>query len=220
MLLYVADHQMKLDQPVKLVFDNDYPVAYAHDGAELRAVVRLAMELKRLRLIQNGFPEPPFNVALTFALNLTPDGWERVQALRENLPRHRQAFVAMWFDPSMDIVFNEGFEPAFGRHGYKALRIDRAEHNEKIDDRIIAEIRASGVLAADFTGNRAGVYFEAGYAKGLGIPVIWTCRKDCIKRVHFDTRQYNHIVWQEPADLAEKLENRIRATLPTYPALS
>ncbi len=33
-------------------------------------------------------------------------------------------------------------------------------------------------MIADFTGHRGGVYFEAGFAHGLGIPVIWTCRED------------------------------------------
>jgi len=60
---------------------------------------------------------------------------------------------------------------------------------------------------------RGGVYFEAGFAMGLGIPVIWTVRKDQIEQVHFDTRQYNHIVYDSPEDLKQKLCNRIRATI-------
>lgn len=72
-------------------------------------------------------------------------------------------------------------------------------------------------MIADFTGNRNGVYFEAGFAMGLGIPVIWTCRKDHIDNVHFDTRQYNHIVWETPEELREKLTYRIEATIPNRP---
>jgi len=49
---------------------------------------------------------------------------------------------------------------------------------------------------------------------GLGRPVIWSCRDDDLKNVHFDTRQYNHIVWNEPADLRAQLTNRIKATIP------
>ena len=63
------------------------------------------------------------------------------------------------------------------------------------------------------TGQRQGVYFEAGYALGMGIPVIWTCRSDEIDKCHFDTRQYNHIVWETAGDLKEKLTNRILATI-------
>ncbi len=67
---------------------------------------------------------------------------------------------------------------------------------------------------AHFTGNRGGVYFEAGFALGLGIPVIWTCHKDRISDLHFDTRQYNHIDWKDVIDLRERLYNRIMAIAP------
>jgi len=67
---------------------------------------------------------------------------------------------------------------------------NRLEHNEKIDDLIVAEIRKSGLVVADFTGDRGGVYFEAGYARGLGLPVIWPCRKDWLEKLHFDTEHY------------------------------
>ena len=70
---------------------------------------------------------------------------------------------------------------------------------------------------ADVTNHRQGVYFEAGYALGLGIPVIWTCRKDDLDNCHFDTRQYNHIVWETPEELATALEHRIRATIGEPP---
>ena len=105
--------------------------------------------------------------------------------------------------------------------GYKAMRIDRKEHNDKIDDQIIAEIRRSRFVVADFTqgkeGARGGVYFEAGFAKGLGIDVIFTCRQDLQGVIHFDTRQYNHIFWQEPLDLRKKLADRISATVGDGP---
>jgi nucleoside 2-deoxyribosyltransferase len=94
------------------------------------------------------------------------------------------------------------------------MRIDLEEHNDKIDDRIISEIRRSGLVVADFTGQRGGVYFESGFAMGLGIPVIRTCRKDNVDTLHFDTRQYSHVLWESPEELKEKLTNRIRATFP------
>ena len=49
---------------------------------------------------------------------------------------------------------------------------------------------------------------------GLGIPVVWTCRDTDIDKAHFDTRQYNHIVWTDSDDLKEKLIARIEATVP------
>lgn len=122
----------------------------------------------------------------------------------------------MWFDKQLKPAWDNGFEPALKATGYEPIRVDHVQHNNKIDDQIIADIRLSGLLVADFTGNRGGVYFEAGFAMGLGIPVIWTCSdtKIDVENLHFDTRQYNHILWSTPEDLKVKLQNRIAATIP------
>lgn len=145
---------------------------------------------------------------------LTLDGWQRVRQLKDSTRMPDQAFVAMWFNPELDSLWHDGLKPGVEAAGYRPLRIDMAEHNGKIDDLIIAEIKRSGLVVADFTGQRQSVYFEAGFAYGLGIPVIWTCHRDWIEQAHFDTRQYNHITWTEPSDLAVSLTARIAATLP------
>jgi nucleoside 2-deoxyribosyltransferase len=127
----------------------------------------------------------------------------------------------MWFDPSLTDAYKKGIEQAVLGAGYKCLRIDQKEHIGKIDDEIIAEIRRSRFVVADFTSKRdmarGGVYFEAGFAMGLGIPIIWTCKADCIDYVHFDTRQFNHITWTTPEDLRVKLLNRIGAVIGDGP---
>lgn len=127
------------------------------------------------------------------------------------------AFVAMWFNHEVTPVYDEAMIPAIEHWGYRAIRVDRKEHNNKIDDEIISAIRRSKFLVADFScgadGARGGVYFEAGFAAGLGKPVIFTVRAQDLARVHFDTRQYNHIVWETTEGLREALENRIGATI-------
>jgi hypothetical protein len=150
---------------------------------------------------------------------------ERMERIRSGNSETLQAFVAMWFSSEMDDAFGNGIEPALSRAGYRAQRIDRKEHSNKIDDEIIAEIRRSKFVVADFTCEllehdqkkeaiaRGGVYYEAGFALGLGLPVIWSVRKDLVDFVHFDTRQYNHIVWSSPEELAEKLYNRVAAVI-------
>jgi hypothetical protein len=149
-------------------------------------------------------------------ITLTARGLERIAELERNIvgKESMQAFVAMWFDSSLDKAWEDGFEKSCDAVGYKALRMDLKEHNQKICDAIIAEIRKSRFLVADFTGHRGGVYFEAGYALGLGIDVILTCREDDLEKAHFDTRQYNHVVWKDEKDLFVKLKRRIEATIP------
>ena len=150
----------------------------------------------------------------------TVDGYNRIEERRTNVDAS-QAFVAMWFHDSMDEAFENGIEPAIREAGYIPLRIDRKEHVNKIDDEIIAELRRSRFLVADFThgddGARGGVYYEAGFAHGLDLRVIFTCREDVVESLHFDTEHYNHIVWTTPADLREKLKNRILAVIGEGP---
>ena len=128
-----------------------------------------------------------------------------------------QVFVAMWFDDSLSSAYDEGIAPAIQDCGFEAKRIDRDPAVDKIDDAIIAEIRRSRFLVADFThgneGARGGVYYEAGFAHGLGIPVIFACRGDMIDKIHFDTRQYAHIVWNSTSELRNSLRDRILARI-------
>jgi hypothetical protein len=151
----------------------------------------------------------------------TAKGWMRIEELMLHAPDKEQAFVAMWFNPVTDSAYNDGIAQAIFNRGYKPLRIDNKEHANKIDDEIIAEIRRSRFVIADFTCEkekvRGGVYYEAGFAAGLSIPVIWTCHKDSFDYLHFDTRQYNHIVWESPKDLRVKLEARIGAVVGEGP---
>lgn len=160
---------------------------------------------------------------------LTPEGVKRLEELGTKAVNSEQAFVAMWFDESVDEAYDKGIEPAIRDAGYRPLRIDKKEHNNKIDDEIIREIRRSRFVVCDFTCElvkhkgkltplpRGGVYYEAGFAKGLGIEVIWMCRADHIKHVHFDTRQFNHIRWETPEDLQRQLRNRIGAVIGDGP---
>lgn len=151
---------------------------------------------------------------------LTTKGFERVAALQRDKGEGKQAFVAMWFHKKMELLYNEAIEPAIKDAGYIAKRIDRAEHANKIDDEIIMEIRRSRFVVADFTGQRGGVYYEAGFALGLGIPVIWTCQEGAQKELHFDTRQYNHLLWNPEAlkPFREALHKRIGAIIGPGPA--
>ena len=159
-----------------------------------------------------------------FRFTPTAVGWLRIENLVARLPSTSQAFVAMWFSDATQAAYTDGIEPAIRDSGYRAVRIDKKEHSNKIDDEIIAEIRRSKFLVADFTCEkekvRGGVYFEAGFAMGLGIPIIWTVTKKSLGDVHFDTRQYNHIVWDTPETLRSFLKARIGAVIGDGPLVS
>jgi nucleoside 2-deoxyribosyltransferase len=63
--------------------------------------------------------------------------------------------------------------PTLGPLGVAAPRVDRIEHNDNIDTRIISEIEAADLVIGDLTYARPSVYFEVGYAQ-RAIPVIFT----------------------------------------------
>ena len=151
---------------------------------------------------------------------VTVHGHNRV-AEQQSKVDSSQAFVAMWFDNSVAKAQREGIEAGIRDAGFNPLAINNKEHINKIEDEVIAEIRRSRFLVADFThgkdGVRGSVYYEAGFAHGLGLPVIFTCKEGAT--LHFDTSHYNHIVWQDTADLREKLKNRILAVIGEGPAI-
>src|SRR6266568_1045740 len=187
-------------QPIPFDKEKDYPLLFVKSANDANGFLVQARGL--------GYMDPRIDAHV-----LTVRGWERVEELRKTQPNSRQAFVAMWFDPQMEDAFEQGLKAGIEKSGYySAMRMLSLEHNDRIDDRIVAEIRRSGLVVADLTGDRGGVYFEAGFAKGLGIPVIWSCKNDWFDKVHFDANHYNFIIWESLEDLAEKVHNRIVAS--------
>lgn len=199
-LLYINKKAPTDAKGLVISADKDYPIAYAKDNGEFSFYLHKAVELGYLENCKSG----------CFRLNL--EGWKRLGNLIRNQPKADKAFVAMWFDDSMKFDYEEGIKPALIEAGYKPpFRVDDTPHNEKTDDKIIKEIKESSLLIADFTGNRSGVYFEAGLAMGLGIPIIWSCKdkKEHLDKLHFDTNHYNHILWENTEDLKNQLRNMI-----------
>jgi nucleoside 2-deoxyribosyltransferase len=87
----------------------------------------------------------------------------------------KRCFVALHFTDEMLEMYRSAFAPAIERAGFEPRLANEPAHNERIDARIVTEIRQLRSVVADVTGARTGVYFEAGYALGQGRPVIWTC---------------------------------------------
>lgn len=146
------------------------------------------------------------------SLKLTLTGLTEILKIKE-AKSSLFCFVAMSFDPALEEVYNQGILPAIIETGFKPyiVRTVHVETEKTINDAIIAGIKKSRFTIADFTQHKSGVYFEAGYALGRGQKVIYTCRRDEIDKAHFDTRNYQHIVWDDPEDLRKKLIDKITA---------
>lgn len=168
-----------------------------------------------------------------YILLLTEKGLSYLSEKRKNNLNSRQCFVAMWFNEqedkskywfNMNKIYNDVIKPAIEQENkYTSCRIDCIEHCDDINDKMISEIRKSRFLLVDLTGYRGGVYWEAGFAEGLGLPVIYTCNKNWqysnkdlhIQGVHFDLSHRNIIFLEEDKldDFKEKIKNRIDAVI-------
>lgn len=155
------------------------------------------------------------NLGYIEGAQITSDGFAYLEKIKYSNIDSQIGFCAMWFDSAVKAIWSDAISPAIQEAGYEPKRIDEHPHNNRIDDEIIALIRRSKFVIADFTGQRGGVYFEAGFALGMNLPVIWTVKKSELSSVHFDNRQYNFVTWEE-GNLAEfklNLQYRIEATL-------
>ncbi len=172
------------------------------------------------RLMQSmGWIEPVAASASAFPVMISAGGWQRLEELRRRSAGSEQGFVAMSFGGEMRPVYDTALAPAITDAGYQPHRVDRREFEGKIDDEIVAQIRRSRFVVADFTGHRYGVYWEAGFGAGLGLPVFLTCRKDEMEKLHFDVRQYNCIDWETGDELRERLAKRIEAVIGRGPVV-
>jgi hypothetical protein len=159
----------------------------------------------------------PHRMTLSFA------GWQRYQELRRSARDSRRAFMAMRFgDARLDKAYS-AFRTGAKRAGFELFRLDENAPAGLIDDRLRVEIHRSRFLVADLTDENAGAYWEAGFAEGLGRPVIYTCREDVFDEggTHFDTNHHLTVKWSaddlEAASCA--LAATIRATLPDEAAM-
>jgi nucleoside 2-deoxyribosyltransferase len=147
---------------------------------------------------------------------LRPLGWDNIHQFNTR-ERSKNVFIAMAFTDEnknpIDPQIRETIKDTCKNLNWNPLIVDEQEHNDGIVDKIISLINDARFVIADFTYHKHGVYYEAGYAKAHGIPVIHTVKKDHFDKVHFDLRHLNLIVWENENDLKEKLKNRITTTI-------
>jgi nucleoside 2-deoxyribosyltransferase len=148
---------------------------------------------------------------------ILPAGYMYLEKIKTMTSASTNGFVAMSFQEVLSEIYSSGFQVGVIGAGYDPIRMDKLEHINRIDDEIIKQINGSKFLVADFTGHRSGVYFEAGYAMGRGLPIFWTCRKNDMNELHFDIRQFNCIDWESSEDLSTRLKTRIEAVLGKGP---
>lgn len=138
------------------------------------------------------------------------------------ITKRNQVFVAMMFSDKTDLIYENAYKPVIQAMNYSIMRIDEKEFEGSIINEIQTEITDSVALIADLTGNRGGVYYEAGIARGLQmcnhpIKLVLTCNKEFFhtQKVHFDVSGDNILLYNDIEELKIKLKTRLEAVLST-----
>lgn len=168
-----------------------------------------------LNILRNKILQDKYLANYGDYLTLSFDGIEYAEQLEEPNKNSNKIFMAFWFDPKIQEMFDDVVKPAIDGAGFLAERVSSSTTNleNKISDELIGMIKSSRAVIADCTGDRTAVYYEAGYAMGMKIPVIWTCREDQVKQICFDVNHHPFILWNTPEDLADKVVKRLKAIL-------
>ncbi|MCU1270977.1 MAG: hypothetical protein JWN74_2271 [Acidobacteriaceae bacterium] len=184
-------------------YEDDWPLLTAKQPETALFILRQLAHMEYIEGDNAGNPHIPAQP--------TWKAYERLQQIQASGKNSQIGFVAMSFQLGQDAVWQNVMEPGIGDAGYMAVRVDKYEHSNRIDDEIIAQIRRCRFLVADFTLQRNGVYFEAGFAQGLGRHVIFMCHESDKDNLHFDTRQFNHIFYDDLDKARAALTHRIVA---------
>ncbi len=193
---------------VELNWDNDCVFAWCSLPEEAQFYLDSLLD----RRLVSVDPKPRRNDA-RLTVQVTAEGFDYLEKHHRSSTLTRQVFVAMSFAPELLALYAQGLRPAIEKAGYVAFRVDDVPHTERIDARVTNAIQDSRFLVADATGARPNVFYEAGFAHGLGKTVIWTVQDTDYDAVPFDTRQYPHVIWTEPSDLIDELSALIRAVV-------
>ena len=173
-----------------------YALSYCSTESEFHELLESLQESKDIKITRNY-------AGSQCDLKVTKAGRKRIEKINNKTPNTNSttAFIAMWMDSSMNYV-KESIKTAIKNAGYKPVRIDDIKNDDKIDNTILSLIEKSKFIVCDITAEdkdkpRASVFFEAGYAKGKNIPVIWSCNKTMreMQTNVFDTRQYYCGFW-------------------------
>ena len=136
-----------------------------------------------------------------------------------------KCFIASAFGrDDVDAIYDHCVLPILKKLSIKPLRVDRVEHNDDIDNKIIELLEGAEFALVDLTYARPSVYYETGYAAGSGKPVIYIARGDHFRardddpegllRVHFDLQMKNIVRWSTPNDaFSKRLEKRFKYIL-------
>lgn len=217
-LLNMRDKKIQEKFDLMMVHLNEYKNQQIPQKAHVQCWTRDSNEFHKLftRAIDNKLINGNTYIGLEVSFSdFTFDGLQYVESLDEPNRSSKNIFIAFNFEEGLSKIFNTHVKEVIEELGfnYTIVSQDTTTHNKAISDEIIAKLKSSRIVIADFTNHRNSVYFEAGFAMGMKIPIIWTCQEGHEDDLSFDTRQYPHLVWKDGRDLKRQVSDRIQVII-------
>ena len=183
-------------------------------GGELASV--LVEELQERGLIRMGNTQEEYLDGKIFHnVTLSLNGWDQYEAEKRGELSGNYGFLARKFDePELDDFVHDVLKPTVEEStGYKLRDMNDVSRAGVIDNIMRIEVRDAKFVLVDLTHDNNGAYWEAGYAEGLGKPVIYLCEqgKFDAEKTHFDTNHCTTVPWDRDDD--EDFRSRLTATL-------
>ena len=175
LIRYIGDKISESGQPVGKLFGLSGIIGSSSE----ELANQIVEELHERGLIRIGNPVKMLSRTIFMNVSLSLDGWERYEAEKRGEFNGNYGFIAMQFDNSeLDNFVNAVVKPAVKDGiGYKLVDMKDIARAGIIDNIMRIEIRDAAFVIVDLTHSNPGAYWEAGYAEGLGKPVIYICKK-------------------------------------------
>lgn len=155
------------------------------------------------------------------AIYITPRGYSAIEKIRrDQYPVDASAFLICRFNGNLDAIYDRVYSQ-FGKGnlpGCEILRVKDRPHIDRVDDRILADIRRAALVVVDLTDYNFNIGFEAGYALALNKPIVWT--KQHLEPtvgldLPFDIQSHNILTYNpaSPESFISELYPRIQVAL-------
>ena len=213
LIRYVGDRVSESGKPIDQLSCPE--IQRAIDAPSEIFAEQLIEEMCEYATIKMAEPFRTFGGTAFRQVNLTLNGWEQYEAEKRGQFEGNYGFIAMQFgDTDLDNFVQSVVKPTIKENtGYDLVDMRDVSQAGVIDNIMRVQIRDAAFVIAELSHDNLGAYWEAGYAEGLGKPVIYICEQEKFdeKSTHFDTNHCTTVLWSK--DNEEEFKKELIATI-------
>ncbi|MEK4058232.1 MULTISPECIES: hypothetical protein [Paenibacillus] len=195
LLQYLYRHSEGPEEPVVIQpLSSSYNLTYSPNLQELVYIIDKL--INEQLLIREGM-----------SFKLTGKGWSEAAA-NAGGKKLKPCVVLISDEGDLRTEWLELLLPKIEQCGYlpRLLTHTKTQSREQYSLELIAD---SKLMIADLSGQSPEVYFAAGYALGLNIPVIWTVNGSDADNLFVQIQDIRPMVWDTAEELAVLLQQRL-----------